>query len=70
MTMIFPAICPACHSDTGRMVIPESPEMDTFRCGQCGNVWSEPAAPVRADIPEEALPHGLWFRLKRILKIA
>jgi hypothetical protein len=51
------------------MVIPQSPEMDTFRCGSCGNVWSEPAAPGRSDIPTEALPHGVWFRLKKILKI-
>jgi hypothetical protein len=48
------------------MVIPQSPEMDTFRCGSCGNVWSEPG---RSDIPTEALPHGVWFRLKKILKI-
>jgi hypothetical protein len=32
-------------------------------------VWSEPAAPGRSDIPTEALPHGVWFRLKKILKI-
>ena len=49
------------------MLVPQSPEMDTFRCDRCGNEWSEPAAPVRSDIPEDALPRGLWLRLKKIL---
>jgi len=40
------------------MVVPQSPEVDTFRCGHCGHEWSAPAAPVRADIPEEALPQA------------
>jgi Zn ribbon nucleic-acid-binding protein len=64
----FPAICPVCRADSGRQIIPESPEVDTFRCGRCGHEWSEPAAPVRADIPADALPRdGLVLRLKRIL---
>ena len=52
------------------MVIPQSPEMDTFRCGKCGHEWSEPAAPVRSEIPAEVLPHDLWFRVKKILRLA
>lgn len=65
--MIFPAICPACQSDAGRMVVPQSPETDTFRCGRCEHEWSEPAAPIRARIPDEALPRSVWFRLKQVL---
>ncbi len=42
--MIFPAICPLCASDSGRRVIPESPEVDTFTCGACHHSWSEAAA--------------------------
>lgn len=57
------------------MVIPQSPEADTFRCGRCGHEWSEPAAPVRAKIPNDALPReasrrALWIRVMEFLKIA
>jgi len=41
--VIFPAICPICRSDSGRRVIPESPEVCTFRCGSCDYQWSERA---------------------------
>ena len=44
--MIFPAICPACGSASGRRVLPMSPEVDTFRCGACRMEWSEPAAAI------------------------
>jgi hypothetical protein len=43
--MIFPAICPTCASASGRRIIPESPEVQTFTCGACERSWSEPAAP-------------------------
>jgi hypothetical protein len=67
--MIFPAICPVCQSDGGRLVIPQSPEVDTFRCDHCAHEWSAPAAPVRSDIPDDALPRvGIWPRLKRMLR--
>jgi transposase-like protein len=67
--MIFPVICPVCQSDSGRRIIPQSPEVDTFRCGHCGQEWSEPATPVRSEIPDDALPGGgVWLRLKQMLR--
>ena len=33
----FPAICEVCRSDSGRQIIPDSPEVDTFRCAACGH---------------------------------
>ena len=43
--IVFPAICPFCSSDAGRRIIPESPEVQTFRCANCRHQWSEPAPP-------------------------
>lgn len=56
--MIFPAICPTCRSDSGRRVVPTSPEVDTFRCGACRIEWSEPAAmtpPIVQPLPAVAI---------------
>ena len=36
-------------------------------CGRCGQEWSALAAPVRSDIPDEALPRGWWFQLKQMV---
>ena len=44
--MIFPVLCPLCHADSGVRVIPQSPEVETFRCGDCRHEWSEPAVAV------------------------
>lgn len=41
--MIFPVLCPVCQADSGVRVVPESPEVETFRCGDCRHQWSEPA---------------------------
>jgi uncharacterized Zn finger protein len=72
--MIFPVLCPHCSSDSGRRVIPESPEVDSFRCERCGHAWSQPAAPVRGPIPAAVLPRhedasdGLLRRIAAALK--
>jgi hypothetical protein len=60
--MLFPVICSACNSPSGRRVIPESPEVDTFRCGACAHEWSEPVSPPVSHAPERTLPKD-WFRL-------
>jgi hypothetical protein len=52
--MIFPVICPTCHSDSGRRVIPMSPEVESFPCGACHTQWSEPAPPV-AVVPAQKM---------------
>jgi transposase-like protein len=63
--IVFPAVCPACGASSGRRVIPESPEVETFRCGDCQHEWSEPAPlPVRTEIPKHALPWD-WFRIRK-----
>jgi hypothetical protein len=59
--LTFPIICPACTSALGRRIIPQSPEVETFRCGECAHEWSEPAPPVAGQIPERALPWD-WLR--------
>jgi hypothetical protein len=66
--MIFPVICPICQSDSGRRVIPDSPEVETFRCEACHHVWSEPAIEVRRfrAEPGDFIPWRL--RLRAILK--
>jgi Zn ribbon nucleic-acid-binding protein len=63
--IVFPAVCSACGSSSGRRVIPESPEVETFRCGACGHQWSEPAPTVRTEIPRQALPWD-WFRNRKV----
>ena len=40
--MIFPVLCPRCQADSGARLVPESPEVETFRCGDCRHEWSEP----------------------------
>jgi hypothetical protein len=63
--VIFPAICPVCHSDSGRLIIPASPEVDTYRCGACGHEWSQPAS-HREAIPVDELPRlDSWLRIFR-----
>jgi len=45
-------------------VIPQSPEVDTFRCGDCGHHWSEPVPPSMRPVPEQSLPRD-WFNRKK-----
>lgn len=35
-----------CQADSGRRVIPTSPEVESFQCGECRHEWSEPAVTV------------------------
>jgi hypothetical protein len=65
MGMIFPAICPVCASDSGRRVIPESPEVETFRCGACRHSWSELAAPPVVDLEPKAYWPAFMARFRR-----
>ena len=58
--MIFPAICPVCRADSGRRVIPTSPEVDTFRCGDCQAEWSEPASADRYSV-DQAVEDSRWI---------
>jgi hypothetical protein len=61
--IVFPAICPKCASDSGKRMIPESPEVETFRCARCQNQWSEPAPPSalrRAEADRRGL-RRLWL---------
>ncbi len=60
--IVFPAICPACGSDAGRRLIPESPEVQTFRCGRCLHTWSEPAPAYRVDAADDGPPKRPRFR--------
>jgi transposase-like protein len=60
--IVFPAICPACASDAGRRIIPESPEVQTFRCARCQHTWSEPAPTYFLQEAEDAPPRRR-FRL-------
>lgn len=62
--LVFPSLCPVCASPNGRRVIPQSPEVETFRCSQCGHEWSEPAPPPLRPVPEHALPRE-WFLPKK-----
>jgi hypothetical protein len=59
--IVFPVICPACASDAGRRVIPESPEVETFQCGRCHHQWSEPAPPPSLELRQRRV------RLSRFL---
>jgi hypothetical protein len=61
--LVFPNICPVCASANGRRVIPQSPEVETFRCMSCGHEWSTPAPPAMRPVPERALPRD-WFPKK------
>jgi transposase-like protein len=61
--IVFPHICPSCSSARTRQVVPESPEVDTFRCDDCAHEWSVPAAPPLRPIPDRALPHD-WMPKK------
>jgi hypothetical protein len=63
--MIFPVICPECRSDSGRRIVPQSPEVQTFRCGACQYVWSEPGH--ASEIPVAAF-EGPWRALWRWLR--
>lgn len=58
--MIFPVLCPVCGADSGRRVIPESPEVDSFVCGHCAHRWSEPASPSSIAAPPDPLSTRLW----------
>jgi hypothetical protein len=58
--MIFPIICPQCHAHSGRVVIPESPEVDTFCCGHCQHQWSEPARAISFALRSEAINEQRW----------
>lgn len=62
--LVFPSVCPACASATGKRVIPQSPEVETFRCAQCAHEWSEPAPPPLRPVPDQALPRE-WFLPKK-----
>jgi ribosomal protein L37AE/L43A len=62
--LVFPHICPACGSAKGRRVIPQSPEVETFHCDDCGHEWSAPAPPPMRPVPERALPRS-WFKRKK-----
>jgi len=63
--IVFPAICPMCSSDTGRRVIPDSPEVQTFRCGRCHHVWSEPAPAYVAGPAEDEDASRFRFPFRR-----
>jgi transposase-like protein len=63
--VIFPHICPACGSANGRRVIPQSPEVETFRCADCAHQWSAPAPPAMRPVPEQVLPRAWFTRKKR-----
>ena len=58
--MIFPALCPLCHADSGRRVIPSSPEVETFRCGHCRHEWSEPVQPFLTTATDAPIPEQRW----------
>ena len=58
---LFPPICPSCHSASGRIVIPESPEVETYKCQACHHQWSQPALHVRTRTAEE--PQHWWDRI-------
>ena len=62
--LVFPSVCPVCASANGRRVIPQSPEVETFRCTQCDHEWSEPAPPRLRPVPDQALPRE-WFVPKK-----
>lgn len=62
--MIFPVLCPLCHADSGVRVIPQSPEVESFRCGDCHHEWSEP---VRA-VSSEPLNDGLESRWRALFQ--
>ncbi|HTM24823.1 MAG TPA: hypothetical protein VL225_06500 [Vicinamibacterales bacterium] len=64
--MIFPVICPMCRADSGRRTIPQSPEVDTFVCGDCRHEWSEPA-PAYSPLPAPPRPPllGRFWQLIR-----
>jgi len=53
--MIFPVVCPMCRADSGRRIIPQSPEVETFCCGHCHHQWSEPA-PASVAQPRASAP--------------
>lgn len=62
--LIFPQICPQCSSDRTHRVIPQSPEVETFRCDDCSHEWSAPAPPPMRPVPDAALPRD-WFVIKK-----
>ena len=57
--MIFPVLCPVCHADSGTRLVPLSPEVETFRCGDCRHEWSEPAR-VASMKPADAELERRW----------
>jgi hypothetical protein len=57
----FPNICPACGSTARHLVIPSSPEVETFRCDNCAHEWSTPAPPSMRPVPDASLPRD-WFK--------
>jgi len=61
----FPNICPNCQSASRHLVIPTSPEVETFRCDTCGHEWSVPAPPPMRPIPSETLPRDWSGRNKK-----
>jgi len=66
--IVFPSICPSCGSEKGQRIIPESPEVQTFRCVSCRHEWSEPLRPLEiASDPAEAERARRWqlWLLKR-----
>ena len=61
--MIFPVLCPECHADSGVRIVPASPEVEAFRCGDCRHEWSEAA---RAQPPAQRVGSQLdrrWLAL-------
>jgi hypothetical protein len=58
---LFPPICPHCHSASGRMVIPDSPEVETYQCQACHHVWSQPALHVQTGASPQ--PRRWWDRI-------
>jgi hypothetical protein len=67
--IVFPSICPSCGSEKGQRIIPESPEVQTFRCVVCRYEWSEPLRPfeIAPDPEVEAERARRWqlWPLKR-----
>jgi hypothetical protein len=49
------ARCPACESADVRVALPDSPDVVTYRCGDCDGCWSE-TIPWQTLWPSAALP--------------
>ena len=62
--IVFPNICPACHSTARHQIIPSSPEVESFKCDSCGHEWSVPAPTPMRPVPDAALPRT-WATRKK-----